>query len=253
MWIDPHRPFLFHLDIQLIDTCNLNCNGCTHFCGLTDEPNEVSLADFENQLQRLSGLQIANIALLGGEPLLINNIQEYCGVARRYYPDANIYLFTNGLLLDKQPPAFWQSLRQNNIMIRLSLYKHMAQKEQYFRNLFTRHKVMYHIEARNYFLHNLKRTGLSDARVSTKNCCMDDCRILYHGRIWHCPLDAMHHLYEKAFNKTFPKGKSQSIEDFVNDTSYMAEPTEFCKYCAERPKNYPWTCRKEHKESDWIA
>jgi MoaA/NifB/PqqE/SkfB family radical SAM enzyme len=74
------------------------------------------------RLAELSGGRLSSFYITGGEPLLHPQITDIFSVARRYFPETEIYFMTNGLLLLKMPETFWENLRQNNITINVSRY-----------------------------------------------------------------------------------------------------------------------------------
>ena len=61
---------------SIIDYCNLNCAGCTHFSPIADR-YIYPLDKFEKNMNQLSKITNHNIKLIniaGGEPLLNKNI-----------------------------------------------------------------------------------------------------------------------------------------------------------------------------------
>ncbi|MCQ2516592.1 MAG: 4Fe-4S cluster-binding domain-containing protein [Saccharofermentans sp.] len=66
------------LEFNVIKTCNLNCKGCDHFSTLSYSPDIISLESYRTDLSRLKklGIEIKTVGLLGGEPLLVSNIEN---------------------------------------------------------------------------------------------------------------------------------------------------------------------------------
>ncbi len=111
-------------ELHLVDHCNLNCRGCTHFSPLA-EKNFLSKQDFEKDFCRLSDLTQGNvdyIHLLGGEPLLHPDILFFLKRARDFFNETAINLITNGILLKKQNDKFYETCRENKINIILTYY-----------------------------------------------------------------------------------------------------------------------------------
>ena len=98
IWIDMEKPHIYQIEISLTNRCNLNCTSCMHFCNIADEDAEVSVDEFESYLRKLSKLQIVRIELLGGETLLVPDLEVKVKLARQYFPNSEIVIITNGLL-----------------------------------------------------------------------------------------------------------------------------------------------------------
>ena len=112
------------IDIHITDHCNLNCRSCTHFSPLAEE-FYINIQDFECDLTRLSQLtggKIGSIFMLGGEPLLHPQLKECFPIARRLFPETNLVIITNGILLPQQTDEFWQACKDSNIQIWVSWY-----------------------------------------------------------------------------------------------------------------------------------
>ena len=88
------------LEYHLVDHCNLNCAGCTHFSPLAKE-RYASLEKFEENLIQLKkwDFEIKQFNLLGGEPLLHPQIKDFILIAKKYL-NCLIVVKTNGILLN---------------------------------------------------------------------------------------------------------------------------------------------------------
>ena len=93
---------LHYLETHLVDHCNLKCKGCGHFSSLS-EKRYTDVDIFKRDLMRLSGLfdNISRIRLMGGEPLLHPDVLGFVKSSRLAFPNADIWVVTNGLLLHK--------------------------------------------------------------------------------------------------------------------------------------------------------
>lgn len=112
------------LDIELVSHCNLNCKSCTHFSPIASK-EYLSVKEFEQDLRQLSailGKRIKCINLLGGEPLLHKEVTLFMKIARKYFGKAKIVLLTNGILLLEQKANFWNTAREQNIVVEVTKY-----------------------------------------------------------------------------------------------------------------------------------
>ena len=71
-------PQIYYIETDIIDACNLNCAGCSHFAPLAKCRNEVSLEDYTKDVRRIGVLFpfIFIFRILGGEPLLHPQLAE---------------------------------------------------------------------------------------------------------------------------------------------------------------------------------
>src|SRR6476659_2820238 len=85
------------LEAQLIATrrCNLKCGYCTEFDSIS---RPIPIDVLKVRIDALHRLHVANITILGGEPLLHPQIDEIVSYANR---KSQVLIFTNGLLLTK--------------------------------------------------------------------------------------------------------------------------------------------------------
>ena len=84
---------------ELTNLCNLRCK----MCGIWAEPGKkrIDTATFEKLLQDRSMKGIRHIALTGGEPFLLKDLESYYELAKKYFPKAYINISTNGFLTQR--------------------------------------------------------------------------------------------------------------------------------------------------------
>lgn len=111
------------MGIQIVDHCNLNCKGCLHFCHEGQEPYFYTPERYERDLQRLTSLvTLGGIRIYGGEPLLHTELSRIITISHNIVPDAELRLFTNGLLLRSMPETLTVVLREHNVKVIWSVY-----------------------------------------------------------------------------------------------------------------------------------
>ena len=119
-----HRAEPLRLEFILSDYCNLNCKGCTHYSPLAPrvfEPIE-QLERTAAHLGAAVGKGLGSVYLIGGETLLYPHLPEAMDILRKHFPDTRILLFTNGILLPKMAPEFWESARRNKVVMAVTRY-----------------------------------------------------------------------------------------------------------------------------------
>lgn len=255
----PKRLTLNYLETHIVDHCNLNCKGCSHFCPLTPE-NFVDVDEFEKMINEVSKkFKIKVIRLLGGEPLLHPQVCKFMEITRRAFPKTDIRIVTNGILLSKMPQEFWQSVNENGIIIDLSKYPMGG--ENFAKGLdamgLNKAKLGCIHLAGEFFLF-LNSKGDSD-RKETFDKCKDDlryCVTLYRGKIFICTTGAYMHRYNEYFGTNIPEEKG--IDIYTNSAKdilqYLETPIDTCKYCFNNPdwKYIEWGISKKEKD-EWFA
>ena len=106
--------YLPYLEFHVADHCNMNCKYCEHYSGLVKTPKFTNLKRFTQDFEQLKKFidDIGMIRILGGEPLLNSEINEYVKLSRRLYPLAQIFVVTNAILLPKMPDKFFNTLSE---------------------------------------------------------------------------------------------------------------------------------------------
>lgn len=111
-----------HLETEITQACQLSCVGCNHSVPLwrakgpwTAKPEHV-----QTDLNRLAKfLHAERWGALGGEPLLNKKLLDILSVVHASDIADKIEVWTNGLLLPRQTPEFWESF---DILV-LSVYE----------------------------------------------------------------------------------------------------------------------------------
>jgi len=108
-----------YLEINLTYGCNLSCEHCTHFCKYSRgiEPLENIIEWYDSWHEKIAP---KNIRLIGGEPLLYPQLCEAIDITGRYWPETNLMLTTNGLLLEKVSDRIIDKMREKNIHVFVS-------------------------------------------------------------------------------------------------------------------------------------
>lgn len=242
------------VEVHLSETCNLNCKGCSHFSCIA-EKDFLEVDEFEKDIKQLSKIinkSLYCLTLLGGEPLLNPRVKDFFPIAKRYLPDTDIQILTNGILLNSQSNEFWEACRDNKVLIWISPYpvdiklnEIMKKSKEY--NV----PVRYQKQVKHWvkFVYDFK--GRNTAY------CGGECAQLRHGKLFPCAKPAYIDHFNKYFNKNIPVEKGDYIDIYKNDKSFdeiyafVSKPTPFCKYCDLRKfHDVPWGVTK-HEISEW--
>lgn len=113
----------YHLEIQVVDHCNLNCSGCNHFSPLANKWF-MSVEEFVENLVLVSQKlpSISTLMILGGEPTLHPQLGDLCMLARTIFPTIPITILTNGVALKDWTQEQYETLEQYRVALGVSKY-----------------------------------------------------------------------------------------------------------------------------------
>jgi MoaA/NifB/PqqE/SkfB family radical SAM enzyme len=257
------RKQLKTIEFHLAEHCNLNCAGCDHFSPLAHE-EYADAAVVEKDIARLSALshgEIAEIRLIGGEPLLNKNVAAFFPIVRKYFPNSTILLFNNGTLLTRQPEAFWEACRDNNIVLYSTHYPikidtdAINAKCKQYGVTFT---YTSGIRDNEMYRCILSLDGKGNVKENWKWCIHNDWTFLRNGRIYPCPFYANIRHFNRYFNKDLPLTEKDSIDIYKAKNMkeilrFLAKPIPACRYCDMSAYTYDHTWEVTKKEiSEWI-
>lgn len=248
--------FLERVEIPLVYHCNLNCAYCDHFSSIAPEflmPVDVFKKDME-QLSKITNKNIKEITLLGGEPLLHNNLAEIFKISRACFPESRIELLTNGILLEKQPDSFWQSCHRENITIYVSNYRTGKKLFDFDKlcEIMDKFKANIRISTPKikFQTMNLAKESKHNIYDRYENCYAKLWPILDQGKFYAC--STINGL--RFFNKKFPQyALPEANEDFLDIykistideiIEFYKKPKSLCAHC-----NYYISGKKDWKLS----
>ena len=250
--------YIPQFEVHIIDICNLNCKGCSHFSSLFTSPEVYPLETFCQELERLSQIcDIQTFYLLGGEPLLVKNLDEYVTIARNYLPKTDLRIIINGLLIPSLPQKILDSIRDNNINVSISRYPLTSKMIDKIYAILDANKIYYKIfhEVRIFTVPVCLHGGNNPVK-SRSNCGCDPCFLLRYGKIYKCAIEAMRYKFEERFgieNLPKPVGVDIYAPNFPLLLAMLYGNVEMCHWCSEQPRKIPWRPTNNPKLEDWLA
>ena len=231
----------------MAEHCNLNCAGCNHFSPLAK--NElVDVQEFKRDIERMGILfkhDCKRIFLLGGEPLLHPEIINLMKIARDNFPNTDIYIYTNGILLPAQSENFWRGCHDNNINLMISRYPIKLDTEK-IKNMAERFKIKIFwssapdgaLNDSSFIVSPIDLNGNGNIKKSFANCYeSNSCITLSHGKLYTCVFAAhVHHFNEKfGLNILITKDDYINIYKETDGNEILKKlnnPIPACKYCS---------------------
>lgn len=259
------------IEYHVIDKCNLNCKSCSHFSNLVEREIPKSLDQIKKDFSKIWDLTnqgstycVEKVTLLGGEPLLYPYLIEAIDYVKSLFPyeydEGPLQLVTNGILLNKQAPEFFECLRRNKVRVCVSIYDIKQAKYDEIFNLLNSERIdwywfaAYAYDDRKFSTKWLHNHFNENYKEYAKDCRWRlSCTQLVDNKIYLCALIA----YFKFFDEKF-KGQHNikvTSEDYIdlNDIYTFEELTmarkmipRFCGHCrGSHAISEPWSVTKQ--------
>lgn len=247
------------IQFNIVKHCNLNCRGCTTFSGLKEKEVQ-DVKPYIKDLLRLRELfDITNIDLFGGEPLLHPEIEKLMIITRRIFPKSNIHILTNGILLNTMDKNFWNTVRENKIIVNVSLYPILPDREtikkkySQIRRKLRAENVQYNISVYKKFIKRLLADKHSEPEKSLEDCRkMNYCVNFHDGKLYHCVFTANLHVLNNRFSVNIPYSGIDIYDTNVTGEEIIKllnEPSSTCNYCHKKCFLYDWKNLKKGEVS----
>lgn len=246
------------IGIPVVEHCNLNCKGCLHFCHKNQEKYFYDLGQYKKDIKQLHIFfdEVETIRLYGGEPLLHPHLEGFIEASVKEFPEAQIELITNGILLKTMRHSLTKILRKCRIQILWSIYPIITEDEcREICEFLRQNKLIYSLREVKEFYRMLNIKGNSSKQELWKRCSGKHCHVMRNGLISECPAPLTTHLAKEiGFNLDF----SESVLDIYDDgitaediLEFLNIPHDVCRYCAP-PSYFEWQYGEEACLNDWI-
>lgn len=246
------------LETNVVDYCNLNCKGCSHFSNLFPQGAAVGYESFEKDIIHLSqNVFIGHFDLLGGEAFLSNQLADYIVCLRQHMPKTMITVVSNGTLIPRQSSGLLSCIRENQVLVSITEYPPTSKLRKEITGTLEENGVMY--EFRNVaetFGKNIDLTGRNDPYKAQTQCRESRCHFLRNGKIYKCPFSALGgHFFDKyKIPLHFEEGVD--IYDEKCDLGQALknldmEPIDLCRYCGKEER-FVWGVSNKPERGEWI-
>lgn len=170
---------------------------------------------------------------MGGEPLLHPDVIKFCEATRKYFPNSEIVLVSNGILLSQLPDESISILNNNNIALCVSNYGLNIDREKM-------NKFKYHYFHNKNDMYNisLDLNGKQNIDIAFKNCDLvgGGWYFFKNGRIYQCCIMANIDYFCDYFGKEILYDLDDISINIYDHTleeieQFLHTPHEVCKYC----------------------
>ncbi|MCR5546821.1 MAG: hypothetical protein K6F30_10150 [Lachnospiraceae bacterium] len=253
-----------NFEVNLADHCNLNCQCCNHFSPIAAK-EFLDVNQYQKDMERMAYLYGDNrgkMMLLGGEPLLHPEVEKVIMITRNCFPNLEISLVTNGLLLPKMEKSFWKVMSENEIGLSVTKYPvafdyDYWEKEAQQNGVSWSYGVLNEVCKTTYHF-PIKDNPEFDPYSTYMKCAhANQCVALYKGRLYTCPQAAYVFYYNEFFGKDIPCKEEVSIDIYQASSyeeieTFLKEPNKMCSHCGiySYTYNIPWA-RSKRQNWEW--
>lgn len=250
------RPVLDYVEFHLVDHCNLNCAGCTHFAPYADK-RFADIGVMKRDLLRLKDIfsNVRHIRIMGGEPLLHPDASAFVRLTREIFPQSKIRLVTNGIKLLEGSESVREvlaAMREAKVGIDWTLYPPLEGRQNDICRLCAENGVNLRISVNSSFLARMKPLGDAPVAESFRWCRkLIYCPFLDQGRIYICAQAHFAGYYNRASGTRMIEDAgidihSASARDILR---YLMRPSPSCAFCAPGMRHFPW--KNSVRPEDW--
>lgn len=264
--IDWRKPRLEQFQVHLTDKCNLNCKGCGHYCCIAPDANLMNVEEYIEDIKQIKDKfwGVERLYLLGGEPLLHPRVSVIMEKTRMMFPDSDIRLSTNGLLLPVQDDSFFDTVKKYNIHIEISLYeptKKLLEESlaKLLKDKGVGETTILQGPRDQFFKKRLLKSN-GDPEQAYSNCISSHCHFLRNGHLSVCPVVYLDEIICEKFDLALrfePDGVDLYDENLngwqINEI--LSRPSAACAYCNFQPEYFKWETSSAEKArlEDWVV
>ena len=232
---------LNHVEMHIMDACNLNCRGCTHFAPLFAKhiPDYISrMEDVRAIVDKID--YIHNFYIMGGEPLLNPELSKYVEDIRKLLPYTRLYVVTNGLLVPKMNSELLYAIKRNRVILSISEYLPTKKIKTSINDILNEYDIWY--EYRPYDEKKMFGIPLSLSKESkyAHKCLSEGCVNIWNGKISRCPTVMYIHKFNEVFDTDLPQDGVYSLKELSGQeiTELVKTKIPQCDHCVDY--KIPW-------------
>lgn len=248
------------LDIPIIDRCNLDCACCSHYAPLAKSAEPVSLEDLGASISLLSDKcqsAINQLNILGGEPLLHDQLPEIVRLVHDKFPLAQKFVVSNMLLFGKRKDELLQAMKETDTYFGYSDYGcNSSVIENAIKN--SEGVPMVRFGDSPAVFHKVLKSRKPMFETSGKiRCAENTCLTLLGNRVYLCSSTPYLKYLNSAFGTSLHAGKYDYIE--LRNVELAAEillfailPNPFCRRCDTKNAEHFVPGRSSKSRTEWL-
>lgn len=205
------KPSLPFLETMITYACNLSCKGCTNYSDYYTAGGAVSWNTAKEWLLLwLDRIDIPDFGLIGGEPLLNKEVNQWLIGCRDLMPNSQLRFTTNGTILSQKSDILDTIFDIGNCVFKISIHQpnqfYIQEALNYvfsytkwepvvefgIKRWRAENNVRFQINFPNTFYKTFKGNYAnmlphnSNPAESFSICCQQKCPLLHNGRLYKC-------------------------------------------------------------------
>jgi len=252
------------VEVLITQLCNLNCFGCSNY---SDMPHRIvqSWKEIKPHLEKWNTrINIAEIGIIGGEPLVTDDYKDWLVGLREMYPETRIRFTTNGVLLHKHLGAIDLMQQLGNISFKITVHKTNTNIENsidYIINKYNWTKInefgidryitdndfRFHVKRPDTFIKTYKNNyhdmapWHSDSAQAFDICIQQTCPLMVNDKIYKCSTAGLlEPTLERFGNPNFDQWKkyiptpityNSTDEKLLEFVENFGKPHKICGQC----------------------
>lgn len=231
------------VEFNLTTRCTLRCAHCSNFIPQlkSDEHCPTSIEEFKLQLDNLLGAvnRIQNLLLIGGEPLLVKNLEEYLEYAASKKKIDRVWIVTNGTILMSDKLIDTAKKYKHKLTIWISNYS----KNEELKDRLKHSEILEQINKNGLdydYVQDLtwgytSPLGYDKKRDNSSEYfaeCRNNCVAVFGGKMYVCPragVFALKGVYKPLETDFVDLNKKVTIKELK--AFYAQESFSACNYC----------------------
>lgn len=258
------KPALGFMEALVTNYCNLNCKSCSHFSNIVTDKKLLSVDEFETYLIQLKKKvrKIATFQLLGGEPLLHPQLDQFVALTRKYFPGTHIDVVTNGLLILKIPQELIEAMVLSNATFFISQYYPTRKKLAEIVSFLEEKRINYYISRPLTHFETVltfeEKNGEKAFSRRFKSDCI--CHAIENGRVYPCITIERLYAVQDFFNIHIEEEelRNSSLDLMSDDVDgwdmikFFNAPVPLCRFCCPERQEKLWETGQPRIE-DWVV
>lgn len=246
---------IHHMEVHAVDFCNLNCKACIHYAPLfkKEDFNKKMIYDDLRALAEFTK-GIISLYIMGGEPLLRDDLADIVETARNFFPYTDIQILTNGILVPKYSKELWSVMKKNKVTLTVSEYKPTQKMRRDIEHTLKENQVPYLLRTFDTKDKFIKTLCLDRNSKYERTCICDGCINIYNGKISRCPAVMYLDKLNETFDISLPKDGIYNLSEMGSVTELnrkMKERIPLCDHCVHY--EIEWSkCEKHLKLEDFV-
>lgn len=230
------------IDFNLTTKCNFNCKDCASLMPYYNNDNQwtINFETFKNDLDKLlsSVKKIYRLKLIGGEPLLVPDLEKILDYACSKKQIVSVIITTNASIIPSDALCIILKKYNKKALVELSDYSESISSLKYndIEKKLKDYNIYYFVSNYEWFECGkiYKRERTKNELIETyKNCFQSPCLSFFDGKIYNCTrAAAIARLTTFDFDKDEiidirnNKQKNTNLKNFYSRDFYT-----FCSYC----------------------